>query len=291
MTKPLILTGLELARPDTHVLDTALLYAKELDAEVHAVHALDLARPDHKTVPETPAAHAMLAKLEGREVEAKTRLEALRAERSTFGVPLTVGVEDGRPCDAILRLARGAIQAGREVLVVVGTGRMQGPLPQRLLGSTADQLLKHAEGPVLVVPHAGDDEHSGGVTRSPHGGTWVVAFDGTEPAARALALAERWSKATESRLALVHASSDRAAEKQMRAALEASGDPAIAALASALTIVEDTPAEAILAFAEREGASLVIIGSHGRTGLARAFFGSVAASVVRGATTPVLCIR
>lgn len=291
MTTPLILTGLELARPDTHVLDTALLYAKELGAEVRAVHGMDLSRPGADVEAPSPAVRAMIEKLEERVASARERVEELERERATFGVPLRATLEDGRPADILLRLASEAREAGREVLFVVGSGRMQGPIAQRLLGSTADQLLRHAEAPVLVVPHAGDEEHSGGVTRSPRGGTWVVAFDGTDPAGRALHLASRWSKTMQSRLALVHASSDRGAEKQMRAFLGELGDPELAGLAGALTVLEETPAEAILAHAAAERASLVVIGSHGRKGIARAFFGSVAASVVRGTKVPVLCVR
>ncbi len=171
------------------------------------------------------------------------------------------------------------------------TARRMSDVAAHLVGSTADQLLRHAEAPVLVVPHAGDEEHTGGVTRTPQGGTWVVAFDGTDPAGRALRLPSKWSKTMQSRLALVHASSDRDAEKQMRAFLGELGDPELTKLAGALTVLEETPAEAILAHAAAERASLVVIGSHGRKGLARAFFGSVAASVVRGTNVPVLCVR
>jgi nucleotide-binding universal stress UspA family protein len=39
------------------------------------------------------------------------------------------------------------------------------------------------------------------------------------------------------------------------------------------------------------GASLIVIGTHARKGVARAFLGSVAASVIRNANVPVLCVR
>jgi nucleotide-binding universal stress UspA family protein len=52
-----------------------------------------------------------------------------------------------------------------------------------------------------------------------------------------------------------------------------------------------SPARAILDEAERSGANLIVVGSHGRTGLSRALLGSVAERVVRHAHCPVLCVR
>lgn len=47
----------------------------------------------------------------------------------------------------------------------------------------------------------------------------------------------------------------------------------------------------ILDVAERENADLVAMASHGRTGLARAFYGSIAAGVMQQADRPLLLIR
>ncbi|HTQ43496.1 MAG TPA: universal stress protein [Polyangiaceae bacterium] len=43
--------------------------------------------------------------------------------------------------------------------------------------------------------------------------------------------------------------------------------------------------------AESEGAGLVVIGSHGRRGLSRALLGSVAESIVRSSSVPVVVVR
>jgi nucleotide-binding universal stress UspA family protein len=51
------------------------------------------------------------------------------------------------------------------------------------------------------------------------------------------------------------------------------------------------PAHEILAFAKAQHADLVVIGTHGRTGLQHALMGSVAERVVRRATCPVLTVR
>lgn len=51
------------------------------------------------------------------------------------------------------------------------------------------------------------------------------------------------------------------------------------------------PADVILKIAKEWPADLIVIGSHGRSGVARLLFGSVAESVVRRATCPVLVVR
>jgi len=51
------------------------------------------------------------------------------------------------------------------------------------------------------------------------------------------------------------------------------------------------PAHEILAFAKAQQADLMILGTHGRTGLQHALMGSVAERVVRRATCPVLTVR
>ncbi|MDE7012848.1 MAG: universal stress protein, partial [Mailhella sp.] len=50
-------------------------------------------------------------------------------------------------------------------------------------------------------------------------------------------------------------------------------------------------AEEILACAERENADLIVMGTHGRTGIDRMLFGSVAEKVVKNSSIPVLTIR
>jgi nucleotide-binding universal stress UspA family protein len=49
--------------------------------------------------------------------------------------------------------------------------------------------------------------------------------------------------------------------------------------------------QTILEVAEQEKADLIAMASHGRTGLARVFYGSVAAGVLQRADRPLLLIR
>ncbi len=56
-------------------------------------------------------------------------------------------------------------------------------------------------------------------------------------------------------------------------------------------LVEGAPAEEILSVARDVGADLVVLGTHGRTGLGRLLMGSVAERVIHKATCPVLTVR
>ena len=56
-------------------------------------------------------------------------------------------------------------------------------------------------------------------------------------------------------------------------------------------IVTGIPYEEIIKKAEDTGSSLIVLGTHGRTGLDHLIFGSTAERVVRGASCPVLTIR
>jgi nucleotide-binding universal stress UspA family protein len=54
---------------------------------------------------------------------------------------------------------------------------------------------------------------------------------------------------------------------------------------------DESAAQEIVRTATEEGADLVVVGSHGRTGFARLMLGSVAANVVATSPVPVLVAR
>ena len=58
-----------------------------------------------------------------------------------------------------------------------------------------------------------------------------------------------------------------------------------------VVVLDGAPVDAITDYAHSSGADLVIIGSHGRTGLSRLFLGSVAEGVIRNASAPVMVVR
>jgi nucleotide-binding universal stress UspA family protein len=62
-------------------------------------------------------------------------------------------------------------------------------------------------------------------------------------------------------------------------------------IVSRIFVERGSAVDAIIAVAERENADLIAMASHGRTGLARVLYGSVAQGVLNRAHQPVLFLR
>jgi nucleotide-binding universal stress UspA family protein len=84
------------------------------------------------------------------------------------------------------------------------------------------------------------------------------------------------------------------------AALEDEGEKATGEIAARLrdsdvdteTVVEEgVPHKTILGYADENGIDLIVMGTHGKTGLDRLLLGSVTEKVVRASETPVLTVR
>ena len=88
---------------------------------------------------------------------------------------------------------------------------------------------------------------------------------------------------------------DRVYEAQRQWAQQAIHARVTAARAAGVTarglVSSGVPAPVIVRTAETEGATMIVIGTHGRGGVARFLLGSVAERVVRTATCPVLTVR
>jgi nucleotide-binding universal stress UspA family protein len=67
--------------------------------------------------------------------------------------------------------------------------------------------------------------------------------------------------------------------------------PAPAGVAVEYLLAEDEAAEEIVRVARERGCDLIVMGTHGRTGLDRVLMGSVAEQVIRTAPCPVLVTR
>jgi nucleotide-binding universal stress UspA family protein len=74
-------------------------------------------------------------------------------------------------------------------------------------------------------------------------------------------------------------------------ALQAFLPPQLAKYSVELRVVVGSPFERILETAVREHVGLIVLGTHGRTGLSHALMGSVAERVVRLAPCPVLTVK
>jgi nucleotide-binding universal stress UspA family protein len=81
------------------------------------------------------------------------------------------------------------------------------------------------------------------------------------------------------------------AREQARADLEQYAGTAEPGLVVTARVVAGPVATAIVTTAEQEGADLVVVGTHGRSGLDRLLLGSVAEQVIHLATRPVVTVR
>ncbi len=64
-----------------------------------------------------------------------------------------------------------------------------------------------------------------------------------------------------------------------------------AGLKAGIAVIFGKPADALRDYAAKEGADLVIIASHGRSGMSRWVWGSVADRLMRSVCTPVMMVR
>ncbi len=82
-------------------------------------------------------------------------------------------------------------------------------------------------------------------------------------------------------------------EEKLHAELEKTARerfPDVAKVKTAV-VVNESPVNGILEFAERKHVDLIVISTHGRSGLSRMLIGSVAEKIVRHASCPVLTLR
>ena len=202
------------------------------------------------------------------------------------------------------RASTAIVDAAREVgadLVVLGS-RGHGTIEAMLLGSVSAEVVDHSPVPVLVA-------------RSDRMDRIVLAWDGSAYAARAAELL-RWPIFARSSITVVSVAQpeipwwsgfagagapgivplyveaaaasrrehDRLASA-MASELQAAGLSATAELRSG------DPAEELVGAARASSADLVVLGTHGRTGLTRLVLGSVARNVLHHASCSVLITK
>jgi nucleotide-binding universal stress UspA family protein len=116
----------------------------------------------------------------------------------------------------------------------------------------------------------------------------LVATDFSDSAEAAFGVAVQYARALHARVHLLHIFS--AVEVEVTrlladAAAEAGPDVQVTVAGAG-----GDPAEEILRYAVRHPIDLIVVGTHGRTGVSRLLLGSVAERVVRGARCPVLVV-
>jgi len=231
--------------------------------------------------------------------DAADSILAEAAKRATgAGVTATTAVLDGHSATAIVMLA----QERHVDAIVMGTQGKRG-FERFFMGSTADGVLRRTDVPTFVVPPGGGDAE-------PSFERILIAVDDSEPSDAAATFARDFAKAEGAQLIFcgVLDTSDLFAKAStygydptsMLDELHASASSLVARqtdharvgdLAIDSIIIEGDPAEKILESAAARHVGLIVVGTHGRRGLRRLFVGSVAESVVRRSTVPVIVVR
>jgi nucleotide-binding universal stress UspA family protein len=116
----------------------------------------------------------------------------------------------------------------------------------------------------------------------------LVATDFSESAEAALGAAARYARALHARLHLLHVFSGEEVEvTRLLADAAGKAGPDVGVTVAA---TGGDPAEEILRYASRQPIDLIVVGTHGRTGVSRVLLGSVSERVVRGTRCPVLVV-
>lgn len=231
------------------------------------------------------------------------RLERIAAGLRTAGVATSTSVVPGDPPDEIIRVAH----ATRSDLIAMSTHGRVG-VGRGLLGSTTDRVLHASDVPLLIVRPDGMEPDSERMhTRFP--AVVLAALDGSELAEGCVGPAAAIARRLRIDLRLVRAYDVPGAtigvdaplgeleivRKRLQEEAQNYLDRQSARLRdeglSVATDVVAGPADiALVKASKRWPASLLVVGSRGRSGLTRWVLGSVTDKVVRSAGRPVLVI-
>jgi len=216
------------------------------------------------------------------------------------GYRVTMHVVEGDAAQTILDLAQ---TSGADCIVMSTHGRSG--VARWALGSVAERVLHGARMPVFLVRATTEP-------RQHKLQTILLPLDGSAVAEQALPEAQALAKANDAHILLLQVMQrldagnqhilfkDEAAAKATFAQWLAQAETYLAGVARRLEaagvastqrVVVDNPDRAICALTKGNGVNLVVMGTHGRTGVRRWVYGSVANKVLRDAGCPLLLVR
>lgn len=205
-----------------------------------------------------------------------------------------VFIEMGSESDALLRRA----EAWEAELIAVGTHGKKG-LRRLLLGSLADQIVRSAQCQVLVA-------------RAAREGAVLAATDLTDPGLPAIEAAAAEAERRGRKLVVMHAmdflteadaslgligalpaletEDTRSVKRALASQIIESALQRLGAKGEIVIADDDAPGET-LRLADALPAELIVVGTHGRSGLARIVVGSRATRIIENAPCSVLVVR
>jgi hypothetical protein len=158
-------------------------------------------------------------------------------------------------------------------------------LLKTMMGSTTAKVIGYASCSVLVVPRAARVD----------GGAVVLAVDGSRHSDAAAVAASNFAKHCGKAVTVMSVVHEDFTERR-----RAEMDGAVQRVTSLLTqdgatargeLVEGRPAQAIVDMARRKNADVIVIGTHGRSGLEKVLIGSVSERVIGQADCAVMVVK
>lgn len=278
-----IMVATDFSERSDRALRRAILLAKQAGAGITLVHVVDDDQPRSIVESERAEAGELLCRM----ASSLRDVDGVRCEPLVVLAPAFAGI------------VRAVCEAAPDLLVI-------GPHRRRILhdvfvGTTAERVIRSVDCPVLMVnaPPAGPYGHALCATDLSAGSREALRRLGAlKLAARARISVLYVFDAPAVRLAridrgLTERRQSHLEEQRKDAARRLSAFLASTGVRDAETLVrfEETSAPwEILKAAEAEGADLVVLATHGRSGLARLVLGSVAEQVLRASPVDVLAI-
>jgi nucleotide-binding universal stress UspA family protein len=259
-----------------------------------------LAHEDVRLAPERGPAPALPARewhaWQQLRTQAESYVAARVAQLRAAGLAAEGEVCAGTPAESILGVA-----AQRQISLIALATHGYGGVTRWALGSVADKVVHAATVPVLVVRGTAEAAHREAIKRL------LVPLDGSDLARQALPIAIELAQRTQAEMILlqaippvVEAYPYTPLPMSIRIPLHEQAHKELGALADQLRrqgipttplVVEGYAAEVIVDLAEQRSVDLIVMATHGYTGIKRWALGSVASKVLRAAPTPLLLVR
>lgn len=287
-----------------HALPVALGIARRAGASLKlvSVHVPLLAMGADSIAPGSYEAEARVLEQERAYLD-----EVVQRLATVSPVPVTTALVEG---PVVAEMLQGqATTAGADLIVMTTHGH--GPLSRFWLGSVADEMVRRATTPILLVrPH----EKALDLASDPVLRHILIPLDGSALAEQVLGHAGALGALMQAEYTLLRVYGPlvdtglgagsyvtKAGLEPPAEQLQGEAQKYLDQVAERLTgkgfkvhtqaVLGQHPASVILEAAQRLGVDLIALETHGRRGLARLLLGSVADKVIRGASTPVLVHR
>lgn len=264
-----ILAATDFSTRSYRALRKASVLAQAGGAELTILHVVDDDQPKH------------LVEVESREAE-RVLAEQIRAMAELHTAKCRPMVVNGNPFDSILHSAE-AIGAD---LIVMGSHRKEF-LRDLFVGTTIERVIRKGPFPVLVVNTDASRPY----------GNAVAAVDISEPSANAIRVAKSIGLIGEENITLLHALLPPGIRQMTTAVVNRGATDELSAFLTAkgldgpnLRVEEGEPFDVISRAVEEMTPDLLIVGTHGRTGLLKVFLGSVTEETLRRLDVDILAV-